>query len=80
MAAANAGFDSYKAGQTLKQLADVAGNLNNAGNVEVGVSLTYGQQKNTEFNKSESMTASQSTVSAGGKTNIVATGAGKGSN
>lgn len=80
MAAANAGFDSYKAGQSLKQLADVAGNLNNAGKVEVGVSLTYGQQKNTEFNRSESTTASQSTVSAGGKTNIVATGAGQDSN
>ncbi|WP_228270355.1 hemagglutinin repeat-containing protein [Acinetobacter colistiniresistens] len=80
MAAANAGFDSYKAGQSLKQLADVASDLNNAGKVEVGVSLTYGQQKNTEFNRSESTTASQSTVSAGGKTNIVATGAGKDSN
>lgn len=46
MAAANAGFDAYKAGQALSSLQGAlsnAGSLN--GGVEVGVSLTYGEQK-----------------------------------
>ena len=81
MAAANAGFDAYKAGQTLAQLKDAATSAANlAQSANVSVSITYGEQKNTEFNRSESNTANQSTVSAGGKTNIVATGAGKDSN
>lgn len=81
MAAANAGFDTYKAGQSLGKLAGAlsdASKLNES--MEVGVSVTYGQQKNTEFSQSQSSTASQSQVYAGGKTNIVATGAGKDSN
>ncbi|BAP36441.1 hypothetical protein AS4_15010 [Acinetobacter guillouiae] len=80
MAAANAGFDAYKAGQSLKQIGKVASDIKNASNVEVGVSLTYGEQKNTEFSRTQSTTASQSQVYAGGKTNIVATGAGDKSN
>ncbi|MCT9978147.1 hemagglutinin repeat-containing protein, partial [Acinetobacter sp. I-MWF] len=81
MAAANAGFDAYKAGQSLGKLQGAlsdASQLN--GGVEVGVSLTYGEQKNTEFSRTQSTTASQSQVYAGGKTNIVATGAGDKSN
>lgn len=81
MAAANAGFDAYKAGQALSSL---QGTLSNAGSlnggVEVGVSLTYGEQKNTETSHSQSTTASQSQVNAGGTTTIVATGAGDQSN
>ncbi|KHO14397.1 adhesin HecA family 20-residue repeat protein [Acinetobacter baumannii] len=81
MAAANAGFDAYKAGQALSSL---QGALSNAGllngGVEVGVSLTYGEQKNTETSHSQSTTASQSQVNAGGRTSIVATGAGDQSN
>ncbi|MBK5648141.1 MAG: hemagglutinin repeat-containing protein, partial [Acinetobacter sp.] len=80
MAAANAGFDAYKAGQSLKQIGKVASDIKNTSNVEVGVSLTYGEQKNTEFSRTQSTTASQSQVYAGGKTNIVATGAGDKSN
>ncbi|MCX5468914.1 hemagglutinin repeat-containing protein [Acinetobacter nematophilus] len=80
MAAANAGFDAYKAGQSLQQIGKVVSDIKNASNVEVGVSLTYGEQKNTQFSHSESTTASQSQVYAGGKTNIVATGAGEKSN
>lgn len=80
MAAANAGFDAYKAGQSLKQIGKVASDIKNASNVEVGVSLTYGEQKNTEFSRTQSTTASQSQVYAGGKANIVATGAGDKSN
>jgi filamentous hemagglutinin len=81
MAAANAGFDAYKAGQSLGKLQGAlsnAGSLN--GGVEVGVSLTYGEQKNTETSHSQSTTASQSQVNAGGTTTIVATGAGDQSN
>ena len=81
MAAANAGFDAYKAGQSLGKLQGAlsgAGALNQS--VEVGVSLTYGEQKSKETRHSESNTASQSQVYAGGTTNIVATGAGKDSN
>ncbi|MCV2442582.1 two-partner secretion domain-containing protein [Acinetobacter bereziniae] len=81
MAAANAGFDAYKAGQALGKLQGAlsdASKLN--GNVEVSVSLTYGEQKNTQFSQTQSSTASQSQVYAGGKTNIVATGAGEKSN
>ncbi|MDO7524786.1 hemagglutinin repeat-containing protein [Acinetobacter baumannii] len=81
MAAANAGFDAYKAGQALSSLQGAlsnAGSLN--GGVEVGVSLTYGEQKNTETSHSQSTTASQSQVNAGGTTTIVATGAGDQSN
>ncbi|WP_254627262.1 two-partner secretion domain-containing protein, partial [Acinetobacter lactucae] len=81
MAAANAGFDAYKAGQALSSLQGAlsnAGSLN--GGVEVGVSLTYGEQKNTETSHSQSTTASQSQVNAGGTTTIVAAGAGEQSN
>lgn len=81
MAAANAGFDTYKAGQSLGQLKDLMNGtdaLNKS--VEVGVSLTYGEQKTTNTSHSERDQASQSQVYAGGTTNIVATGAGKDSN
>ncbi|MGE8654479.1 MAG: hemagglutinin repeat-containing protein [Acinetobacter gandensis] len=81
MAAANAGFDVYKAGQALGNLQGAlsgTGALNQS--VEVGVSLTYGEQKSKETRHTESNTASQSQVYSSGKTNIVATGAGKDSN
>ncbi|MGN0935652.1 two-partner secretion domain-containing protein [Acinetobacter amyesii] len=81
MAAANAGFDTYKAGQSIGKLKDAltgAATLNQS--VEVGVSLTYGEQKSKETRHTESNTASQSQIYAAGKTNIVATGAGKDSN
>ena len=81
MAAANAGFDTYKAGQSIGKLKDVlAGTAALNQSVEVGVSLTYGEQKSVETNHTQSNTAAQSKVSAGGATNIVATGAGKDSN
>ncbi|WP_151803139.1 two-partner secretion domain-containing protein [Acinetobacter guillouiae] len=81
MAASNAGFDAYQAGQSLSKLADTAKDLSSlAANSNVSVSITYGEQKNTNFSRSESNTASQSQVYAGGKTNIVATGAGDKSN
>ena len=81
MAAANAGFDTYKAGQSIGKLKDaLTGTAALNQSLEVGVSLTYGEQKSKETRHTESNTASQSQVYAAGKTNIVATGAGKDSN
>lgn len=81
MAAANAGFDTYKAGQSIGKLKDaLTGTAALNQSLEVGVSLTYGEQKSKETRRTESNTASQSQVYAAGKTNIVATGAGKDSN
>ncbi|MDH2634178.1 two-partner secretion domain-containing protein [Acinetobacter nosocomialis] len=80
MAAANAGFDAYKAGQSLGKLQGALSDASKLKDTEVGVSLTYGEQKNTETSHSQSTTASQSQVNAGGTTTIVATGAGDQSN
>ncbi|MDX7880025.1 hemagglutinin repeat-containing protein [Acinetobacter nosocomialis] len=80
MAAANAGFDAYKAGQSLGKLQGALSDASKFKDMEVGVSLTYGEQKNTETSHSQSTTASQSQVNAGGRTSIVATGAGDQSN
>jgi len=80
MAAANAGFDAYKAGQSLGKLQGALSDASKFKDMEVGVSLTYGEQKNTETSHSQSTTASQSQVNAGGRTSIVATGAGNQSN
>ncbi|WOE32914.1 hemagglutinin repeat-containing protein [Acinetobacter sp. SAAs470] len=73
MAAANAGFDAYKAGQSLAQLKDAATSAQNlADAANVSVSLTYGEQKDTSFSHTESTTGASSQVYAGGKTNIIA--------
>ncbi|QNW95819.1 hemagglutinin repeat-containing protein [Acinetobacter seifertii] len=80
MAAANAGFDAYKAGQSLGKLQGALSDASKLKDMEVGVSLTYGEQKNTETSHSQSTTASQSQVNAGGTTTIVAKGAGDQSN
>lgn len=81
MAAANSGFDAYKAGQSLAQLKDAASSASNlAQNANVSATITYGEQKNIDESHSQSNSASQSKVYAGGKTNIVATGAGEQSN
>ena len=46
----------------------------------VGAQITYGQQKSESRTHTEGKTAAKSQVNAGGKVNIVATGAGKASN
>ena len=46
----------------------------------VGVQITYGQQKSESRTHTEGKTAAKSQVNAGGKVNIMATGAGKDSN
>lgn len=80
MATANAAFDTYKTGQALAQLKDAAtgaGSMSQGTNVSV--SITYGEQKNTNESHSQSETATQSNVNAGGKVNLLATGAEQGS-
>ncbi|WP_228272628.1 two-partner secretion domain-containing protein [Acinetobacter soli] len=81
MAAANSAFDSYKAGQTLSKLKDIAssgGNLAKAANVSA--TITYGEQKNTDQTQVQSTNASASQIYGGGKVNLNATGAGDQSN
>ena len=82
MAAANAGFDAYRAAQSVGQAAnDVGKFMSDTGNVDsvIGVQITYGQQKSESRTHTEGKTAAKSQVNAGGKVNIVATGAGKNS-
>ena len=83
MAAANAGFDAYRAYQSgTKAVTDVKDFMNGEGDVDslIGVQITYGQQKNESRTHTEGKTAYKSQVNAGGKVNIMATGAGKDSN
>ncbi|EHO48139.1 hemagglutinin repeat-containing protein [Haemophilus sp. oral taxon 851] len=83
MAAANAGFDAYRTYQSgTKAVTDVKDFMNGEGDVDslIGVQITYGQQKNESRTHTEGKTAAKSQVNAGGKVNIVATGAGKDSN
>ena len=83
MAAANAGFEAYRAYQSGKKaVTDVKDFMNGEGNVDslIGVQITYGQQKSESHTHTEGKIAAKSQVNSGGKVNIVATGAGKDSN
>ena len=83
MSAANAGFEAYRAYQSGKKaVTDVKDFMNGEGDVDslIGVQITYGQQKNESRTHTEGKTAAKSQVNAGGKVNVVATGAGKDSN
>ena len=83
MSAANAGFEAYRAYQSGKKaVTDVKDFMNGEGDVDslIGVQITYGQQKNESRTHTEGKTAAKSQVNAGGKVNIMATGAGKDSN
>ena len=83
MAAANAGFDAYRAYQSgTKAVTDVKDFMNGEGDVDslIGVQITYGQQKNESRTHTEGKNAAKSQVNAGGKVNIMATGVGKNSN
>ena len=82
MSAANAGFEAYRAYQSGKKaVTDVKDFMNGEGDVDslIGVQITYGQQKSESHSHTEGKTAYKSQVNAGGKVNIVATGAGKNS-
>ena len=82
MAAANAGFDAYRAADSVMKAGDSIQKAMSNSDVDsvVGVQITYGQQKSESRTHTEGKTAAQSQVNAGGKVNIVATGAGKDSN
>ena len=82
MAAANAGFDAYRAGDSVMKAGKSIQDFMDSGNMDsvVGVQITYGQQKNESRTHIEGNTAAKSQVNAGGKVNIMATGAGKDSN
>ena len=82
MAAANAGFDAYRAGDSVMNAGKSIQDFMDSGNVDsvVGVQITYGQQKNESRTHIEGNTAAKSQVNAGGKVNIMATRAGKDSN
>ncbi|WP_239658992.1 hemagglutinin repeat-containing protein, partial [Haemophilus parainfluenzae] len=82
MAAANAGFDAYRAADSVMKAGDSIQKAMSNSDVDsvVGVQITYGQQKSESRTHTEGKTAAQSQVNAGGKVNIMATGAGKDSN
>ena len=82
MAAANAGFDAYRAADSVMNAGDSIQKAMSNSDVDsvVGVQITYGQQKSESRTHTEGKAAAKSQVNAGGKVNIVATGAGKDSN
>ena len=82
MAAANAGFDAYRAADSVMKAGDSIQKAMSNSDVDsvVGVQITYGQQKSESHSHTEGKTAYKSQVNAGGKVNIMATGAGKDSN
>ena len=82
MAAANAGFDAYRAADSVMKASDSIQKAMSNSDVDsvVGAQITYGQQKSESRTHTEGKTAAKSQVNAGGKVNIVATGAGKDSN
>ena len=82
MAAANSAMDAYRAGQAVGQAGKAVQEAMENGNMDsvVGAQITYGQQKSESRTHTEGKTAAKSQVNAGGKVNIVATGAGKASN
>ena len=82
MAAANAGFDAYRAADSVMNAGDSIQKAMSNSNVDsvVGVQITYGQQKSESRTHTEGKTVAKSQVNAGGKVNVVAMGAGKDSN
>ena len=82
MAAANAGFDAYRAADSVMKASDSIQKAMSNSDVDsvVGGQITYGQQKSESRTHTEGKTAAKSQVNAGGKVNIMATGVGKNSN
>ena len=75
-------LSAYRAGQAVGQAGKAMQEAMENGNMDsvVGAQITYGQQKSESRTHTEGKTAAKSQVNAGGKVNIVATGAGKASN
>ena len=80
LAVANTAWSAYRLANSMPQ-PDLKNNIvadkNAQPSTTVGISITYGQQKNVSTTHTEGNTAQSSEVNAGGKVNIVATGAGK---
>ncbi|WP_418889018.1 hemagglutinin repeat-containing protein [Pasteurella testudinis] len=73
MGAANAAWDSYKAGKDLKALGEGLANGDMSAQ-NVSVSITYGEQKNINQTHTEGNTANSSKLHAGGKALLMTTG------
>ncbi|KAE9528419.1 hemagglutinin repeat-containing protein, partial [Testudinibacter aquarius] len=73
MGAANAAWDSYKAGKDLKALGEGLANGDMSAQ-NVSVSITYGEQKNVNQTHTEGNTANSSKLHAGGKALLITTG------
>ena len=82
MTAANSAYNVVQAGQALGELAGAASGAGQAsgGSTGLKISITYGQQQSESRTHTVGNTAATSQVNAGGKVNIIATGAGKASN
>ncbi|MGV6989426.1 two-partner secretion domain-containing protein [Testudinibacter sp. P80/BLE/0925] len=73
MGAANAAWDSYKAGKDLKALGEGLANGDMPAQ-NVSVSITYGEQKNINQTHTQGNTANSSKLHAGGKALLITTG------
>nr|WP_314977210.1 hemagglutinin repeat-containing protein [uncultured Haemophilus sp.] len=82
MTAANSAYNVVQAVQALGELAGAASGAGQAagGSTGLKISITYGQQQSESRTHTVGNTAAKSQVNAGGKVNIIATGAGKASN
>ena len=81
MAAANASWGAYAAGKDFKDVGDWLTNTGGGPKTSgLRVALTYGEQKNVSTTTTHSETNTASDIRAGGKVNLVATGADKDSN
>ena len=75
MAAANAGWQAYQTGKGAQNLANGTTNAK-----QVSISITYGEQQNRQTTQVQANQAQASQIQAGGKTTLIAGGAGEQSN
>ena len=75
MAAANAGWQAYQTGKGAQNLANGTTNAK-----QVSISISYGEQQNRQTTQVQASQAQASQIQAGGKTTLIAGGAGEQSN
>lgn len=80
MAVANTAWGAYQAGKGLASATGMTGSGSGSGGSGVSVSITYGQSEAKQTSVDKAVISVGSTVNAGGKVNITATGAGDDSN
>ena len=80
MAVANTAWGAYQAGKGLASATGMTGSGSGSGGSGVSVSITYGQSEAKQTSVDKAAISVGSTVNAGGKVNITATGAGENSN